>query len=120
MMRRIAAIALITLAVMLSAYMMQGPVTSARADASDDPIEVRLGWKCPGGGLGCYYCSGNPSPGGTGCDNGSIGAWSWGECQLGVHGDACSKATQSRGDARTCTTNKKIGECWTLPICINP
>ncbi|MFO0958891.1 MAG: hypothetical protein U0800_15925 [Isosphaeraceae bacterium] len=103
----------IAAAVMALSYLAQGPGQSARA-------KFQLGWKCSSeGALGCYYCPGNPSPGGAGCASGNIGSWAWGKCKVANKSDACSETTQVCGDYILCGTNTKVGDCLSFPICID-
>lgn len=119
MLKRAAAALLIALAVMVLSHLTQGSGPSARAQPYDDPAKVDPNSRCEPGDLGCYYCNGNSSPGGAGCDNGNIGSWTFGSCSPGNKNEICSHTSHDCGNYRNCTTNVIVGQCLTLPICIN-
>ncbi|MDX2037777.1 MAG: hypothetical protein SFX72_14090 [Isosphaeraceae bacterium] len=82
-----------------------------------------LGKKCEAAEVGCSYCDGNPSPGGTGCTNGKPQTpYIYGECKVPnpvpMPPPSCAQATQNCGTNKLCSFPFTIvGQCNTYKVC---
>ena len=75
---------------------------------------------CNPNGVSCYFCAGNPSPGGAGCANGDMSLWRFGDCVLtGPHSDVClGYGLWDCGEYRDCQTDAYIGQCTSAFACV--
>lgn len=114
--QRVVACVLLSLA---TAGALVFPLASGPNASAQTP---RLGWVCPGGGVGCYDCLSpqTMSPGGSGCDQTNPATWQWGSCVSGAYNQSClDQVIANCGRYKKCVAPfDDYGPCQTIvPMC---